>query len=177
MVWRTLPADRAIERLNALPYGEAVDTFAQCCAAAAWAHAMAGLRPYADTSALLDTADRVWSESGETAWREAFAGHPRIGEREAAAPAGATAQHWSEQEQARVLAADADVRAELAAAQREYEKRFGHVFLICATGMSAPDILAALRRRLGNDRATELRTAAEEQRRITRLRLEKLLTS
>jgi OHCU decarboxylase len=167
----------ALARLNALPRAEATAAFAQCCAAPAWAAAMAALRPYPDAGALLDTADRVWNELGPDAWRDAFAGHPRIGERKAEAPTTNLAQRWSAQEQAGMRHADADAQAQLVAAQREYEARFGHIFLICATGRTASEMLDELRRRLRNDADTELHIAAAEQHRITRLRLEKLLSS
>jgi OHCU decarboxylase len=167
----------ALERLNALPRADAAAAFRQCCAAPAWVDAMVAGRPYDSVDALLDTADRIWQQLGPPAWRDAFAGHPRIGETKPAAAAGATAQQWSAQEQAGVRHADADIATELAGAQRAYEARFGHIFLICATGLSAGEMLDALRTRLGNDADTELRVAAEEQRRITRLRLEKMLGS
>jgi OHCU decarboxylase len=167
----------ALARLNAAPREDAIAAFTQCCAARAWAETMAELRPYRDPDALLDTADRVWEELGPDAWRSAFDGHPRIGERKPAADTSAAAQRWSEQEQAGARQADAGVQARLAEAQRAYEARFRHIFLICATGRSAAEMLQELERRLRNDPHTELRVAAEEQRRITRLRLEKLLTS
>jgi OHCU decarboxylase len=173
-----LAVDRAaLERLNAAPHSDAIAAFATCCAASAWATAMASLRPYRDVDALLATADSVWQELGPDAWRTAFDGHPRIGERKAAAATTTTEARWSEQEQAGVAHADAGVQGRLAAAQQEYEARFGHIFLICATGRSAAEMLDELERRLGNDPDTELRVAAEEQRKITRLRLEKVLTS
>lgn len=167
----------ALDRLNALPSGEAVAAFTQCCAARAWASAMAAQRPYRNAHALFETADRIWQDLGPDAWREAFDGHPRIGERKSAAVQTATEERWSAQEQAGAQHADAVVSAELAAAQRAYEARFGHIFLICATGLSALDMLAALRTRMRHDPQTELRVAAEEQQKITRLRLEKLLKS
>ncbi len=170
----------AVARLNALPDREAVAELRQCCASQAWAQAMAAQRPYRDVHALLDTADVTWHHMGPDAWREAFDGHPRIGERTGAADATATAtqRQWSAGEQAAAAAsADESQRASLTAAQQEYEERFGDIFLIFATGKSTAEILDALRSRLSNDADTELRVAAEEQRRITRLRLEKMLRS
>ena len=175
---RTPAAEQAaLDRLNALPADEAVATFAQCCAAQVWATAMAAHRPYRNPDALYETADRIWRDLGPDAWREAFHGHPRIGEKESAAARTATEARWSAQEQAAAQQADAEVSAELAAAQRAYEARFGHIFLICATGLSAMTMLGMLRLRMRNDPQTELRVAAEDQRKITRLRLEKLLRS
>jgi OHCU decarboxylase len=171
-------ADAAgLERLNALPYDDAVAAFVQCCAARAWADRMAGGRPFDSVPELFALADRMWDELGPPAWREAFAGHPRIGQVKADGDPGGRAPRWSAEEQAGVQRGGADERAELAEAQREYEHRFGHIFLICATGLGADEMLAALRKRMGNDAETELRVAAAEQARITRLRLRKLLNS
>jgi OHCU decarboxylase len=107
----------------------------------------------------------VWWSLGPDDWREAFAHHPRIGER---------AEGWSAAEQAGVAGAAGDVRAQLAAANRAYETRFGHIYLVRAAGRGADELLALARARLANDAETELRVAAEEQRQITRLRLERL---
>jgi allantoicase len=170
--------------LDALPAPRAEAELLACCASRAWAAGVAAARPFGDAATLAATADEVWARLGPDDWLEAFAAHPRIGERVAAAPGapegagaarppGGTAA-WSAGEQAGVAGADPAVLAELAEGNRVYEERFGHVFLICATGLSADAMLAALRERLGNDPATELRVAAEEQRKITHLRLEKL---
>jgi OHCU decarboxylase len=170
-------ADPALARLNALPREDAVAAFAQCCAAAAWAQRMADARPFDDRQELLTVAEREWQELGPDAWRAAFAGHPRIGEGKAAAATTGTEQRWSAQEQSGMQRADDAARTQLAAAQRRYEAQFGHIFLICATGLGADDMLVALEARLHNDPETELLVAASEQARITRLRLEKLLTT
>lgn len=128
---------------------------------------MLAARPFTSDTALLHSAEHAWWGLEPRDWLEAFAQHPRIGERSADA--------WSRREQAGVDGATAATRAALAAATRAYEERFGHVFLICATGKSADQMLDALRRRLANDPATELRIAAGQQAEITRLRLEKLV--
>lgn len=164
-------AEPRVDELNALPREQAVSELLRCCGARAWAETVADARPFADREALLDTSDAVWRALAREDWLEAFRGHPRIGER---APAGQHGAEWSEQEQAKVLAAGDEARAELAALNRLYEQRFGYIFLICATGLDAADILEALRWRVDNDAATELQLAAEEQRKITRLRLERL---
>jgi OHCU decarboxylase len=135
---------------------------------------MAVGRPYRDVGALLAASDRVWSRLAPDDWLEAFAKHPRIGQR-AAATATGTERQWSEAEQSRAQGAAPSVLAQLASVNAEYEDRFGHVFLICATGKSADEILANARSRLQNDPEHELRVAAEEQRRITSLRLRKLV--
>lgn len=130
---------------------------------------MAAGRPYRDLTNLMEAAESAWSDLTPDDWLRAFAAHPRIGAQGGHAPA------ISEREQSRVMQASSQTLAALAAENREYESRFGHVFLISASGRTAEQILASLRDRMGNDAATELRVAAGEQRKITRLRLEKLL--
>jgi OHCU decarboxylase len=156
------------EHLNGLPDAEARAALTKCCASARWVAQMLAARPFGSDGALLASADRIWWALGREDWLEAFARHPRIGER--------AAEEWSRGEQAGVNGATAAIRAELAERNRAYEKRFGHVFLISATGKTAEAMLGELRRRLANDPATELRIAAGEQAKITRLRLEKLVT-
>jgi OHCU decarboxylase len=160
--------------LNALPTSEAERELLACCGSRAWAREVAGGRPYPDAETLLSTADWVWSRLAPDDWREAFAKHPRIGERAPPAATG-TERRWSDREQSRAQEGASAVLAELASANAQYEDRFGHVFLICATGKSADEILADARVRLNNHPEHELRVAAEEQRRITHLRLRKLL--
>ena len=169
--------DEALRRLNSLPREEAAAELLKCCGSTRWAEAMTEERPFVDERALLETADRVWRGLGREDWLEAFRSHPKIGERKAARETGEGARRWSEEEQSGTRDAGGDVLAELAAANREYEEKFGHIFIVCATGKSAAEMLALLRQRLGNDAETELRVAAEEQRRITQLRLKKSLES
>ena len=145
-----------------------------CCPARRWAQAMVALRPYNSVESLSLTADQVWSTMVEPDWLEAFAAHPRIGERKA--PAAKTiAAIWSQQEQSSASAATDPVLAKLAEDNARYEQRFGFTYIVCATGKSAEEMLAILERRLNNDRGTELREAAEQQRQITQIRLGKWL--
>jgi 2-oxo-4-hydroxy-4-carboxy-5-ureidoimidazoline decarboxylase len=157
------------EYLNGLPGNAARAALTRCCASRRWVDAMLAARPFASDAALFQAAERAWWALGKDDWLEAFGGHPRIGER----GIDALARH----EQAGMNRVGEETRAALAQGNREYEARFGHVFLICATGKSATDMLGALRARFGNDPATELRIAAGEQAKITRLRLEKLAAS
>ena len=163
-----------VEELNALPPADAERALLDCCGSRAWARAVAAARPFTDEAALHASADRAWDALGRTDRLEAFAAHPRIGER--AATGGGAHARWSAQEQSGTSGAGEDVARALLEGNREYEARFGHVFLIRASGRSAEEMLAALRERLGNDPATELGIAAEQQREIMHLRLEKLLT-
>ncbi len=136
---------------------------------------MARRRPFLAPEELMETADRVWQELSPQDWLEAFRTHPKIGEKSAAKSGSRESPRWSAREQAGAAGAPAEMLEELARANRDYEWKFGYIFIVCATGKTADEILALLRQRLQNDPAVELRIAAEEQRRITRLRLKKLL--
>ena len=164
-----------VARLNALPRDQAERELLTCCGSLTWAREVAAARPFADFESLLATADRVWRALSPDEWLEAFSKHPRIGERAARATPELEGR-WSEGEQSRAREGTPAVLTDLAMANAEYENRFGHVFLICASGKSAEEILEQARVRLHNDPDSELRVAAEEQRRITHLRLRKLLT-
>jgi OHCU decarboxylase len=147
-----------------------------CCGARRWASAMVVQRPIADIVELSEAADRAWEAMSEADWMEAFACHPRIGERRAA-PGSEKSEAWSAQEQASAEAAKASTMRELADGNAHYEKQFGFTYIVCATGKSAGEMLASLKRRLVNDRATELKEAAEQQRQIMQIRLGKWLLS
>ena len=155
-----------VAALNALDDGAARRELTRCCGSRRWVAAMAGRRPFAGRAELFQAADDCWWTLEGSDWLEAFAQHPRIGERAAG---------WAADEQAGVAGAAGETVKSLAKLNHDYERRFGHVFLICATGKSAAEMLGELTRRLGNDPRTELRVAATEQAKITRLRLEKLL--
>ncbi len=167
----------AVAAFDALPDHEAAPLLEGCCGSQAWVQGMLARRPFRTMTHLLDEADAVWWSLGAADWREAFDHHPRIGERSSAAPRGAAAEAWSAQEQRGASTAAADTRQALAEANREYERRFGHIYLVSAAGKSADELLAVLRERLANDPEMELRVAAGEQAKITRLRLEKLCTT
>jgi 2-oxo-4-hydroxy-4-carboxy-5-ureidoimidazoline decarboxylase len=164
-----------IADLNALDEESAVRELLRCCGSTRWARAMAAARPFTSVAAVEQAADACWQTMALPDFLEAFAAHPKIGARQAGQPGlDATAQ-WSVQEQSGVNDAAQGVQERLAAGNRAYEARFGYIFIICATGKSAAEILAALEQRLRHAPAHELRIAAEEQRAIARLRLEKLL--
>jgi 2-oxo-4-hydroxy-4-carboxy-5-ureidoimidazoline decarboxylase len=165
------------ERLNALSEAEARALLLRCCGSSRWAAAMIGARPFASDDAVFAAADRTWWALGPEDWLEAFAAHPRIGDRASADSRHAATREWSREEQTAAVTADEEVRTALAAGNAEYERRFGHIFLIRATGRSADEIQAELRRRLENDPGVERREAAGEQATITRLRLERLAAS
>ncbi len=160
-----------LARLNALPVDEARAALARCCGSKAWVDAMLAHRPFADRAALLRTAEAAWWALGEADHREAFAAHPRIGEARVPASGDAT---WSTQEQQAAASAEAATLARLADLNRRYDATFGFIFIICATGRSAASMADALAARIDNPVREELRTAAEEQAKITRLRLTRL---
>ena len=136
---------------------------------------MVSRRPFFSREAVLRAADDEWTSTGESDWLEAFSHHPRIGESAAVAGGSATARSWSATEQSGVASAADETRIGLARLNHDYETRFGFIYIVCATGRSAGELLDLARSRMQNDRDAELRVAAEEQRKITRLRLEKLL--
>lgn len=164
-----------IGKLNRLPAEEARAALLACCGSARWAEAVAALRPFWDVGQLLSIAGRVWRELGREDWLEAFRAHPKIGESRPQRETGAEAREWSEGEQARAREAPGETLDALAEANREYEERFGFIFIVCAAGRSAEEMLALLRGRIDNDPEAELHVAAGEQWRITELRLRKFL--
>jgi 2-oxo-4-hydroxy-4-carboxy-5-ureidoimidazoline decarboxylase len=153
----------------------ATEAMLACCGSKRWAAAMVALRPIATVVALSEAADRVWRTMQEADWLEAFACHPRIGDRKAAEHVGARSNAWSKQEQAKASTAGETILAELAEGNRLYEGRFGFTYIVCATGKSAEEMLAILKRRLASTRETELRESAEQQRQIMQIRLGKWL--
>jgi 2-oxo-4-hydroxy-4-carboxy-5-ureidoimidazoline decarboxylase len=171
----TLPSSAALARLNGLSEEEARSTLERCCGARRWVQAMLAARPFASPSALLTRAESVWLGLEAADYLEAFSHHPEIGanlgelRRKFAGTAALSAA-----EQASALGASEAVLSALAQQNRAYKERFGHVFIVCASGKSAEAMLAMLEQRLENEAATELRIAAAEQAKITRLRLEKL---
>jgi OHCU decarboxylase len=164
-----------LARWNLLSPDEALTKILPCCGSKAWAHSMVARRPLADEDTLLRVSREIWRSLTPSEWMEAFQSHPRIGETHASQPPSNQSAAWSTQEQRDVADAEAEVKAALADANREYERRFNRIFIVCATGKSAPEILAILQQRLHNDADTELHQAAEQQRQITELRLRKWL--
>ena len=164
-----------LRQLNAMDDQEIRAALADFCAAPAWIDRMAASRPFATPAAVLTAADTAADAVKPDDWREAFAHHPPIGERAAERRQSDTAQTLSAQEQSAAGRASPSEIAALAEGNRAYMDRFGYVFIVCATGRTAAEMLAMLRDRLKNDPETEWRVAAGEQRRITRLRLENLL--
>ena len=163
-----------ITGFDRMPAAEAAELLRACCGASRWVDRMLARRPFGALGALLGTADEIWNALGPGDWREAFDHHPRLGESRSVAVQGEQARAWSSGEQAGMRDADAVARIALAEANAAYEARFGYICIICATGLGAGDLLTLTEERLANAPEDELPIAAEEQRKITRLRLLKL---
>jgi OHCU decarboxylase len=174
----------SVDALNALALADAEKDFLACGGVSRWAHGMAARRPFSDPAELSRVADELWRELGPDDWLEAFSRHPKIGQK-IAPPEGASAESpesdvakkWSSQEQTGVQRASADVITRLARGNDAYWERFGFIFIVCATGKTAEQMLAILERRIQNERSVELPIAAEELRQIMHIRLQKLLTA
>ncbi|MFI5691823.1 2-oxo-4-hydroxy-4-carboxy-5-ureidoimidazoline decarboxylase [Kribbella sp. NPDC051586] len=160
-----------LEEFNSTPADRLRPALAACCDVPRWVDGILAKRPYGDLAALTAVADQSLRELDDNEVDRALQAHPRIGDR----PQGASAEaSWSRKEQSGV-GDDPEVRQAIAEGNRQYEERFGRVFLICATGLSAQDMLASLRERLTHDDATEAPVVHEELRKIALLRLAKVV--
>jgi OHCU decarboxylase len=156
-----------LAELNRLPRYRAEEEFLKCCGSKAWARSMARRRPFANLDRLLQAAGEIWRSMDSSDWLEAFQAHPRIGERNVS---GAPAR-----EQSGMDRAPSAVVSAIEEANHEYFEKFGFIFIVCASGKSGEEMLVNLRARLPNAPGQELRIAAEEQNKITLLRLKKLV--
>jgi len=163
---------RTLAQLNSLPQLDAERELQSCCASPAWASRVAAARPFADVDGLIQASEATLAGLDWTEIEAALSAHPRIGQRAAGANREAS---WSAQEQAGATGAPVETAVALREVNEEYERRFGHVFLIYATGRSAEEMLAAARERLEHDEETERGVVRGELSKITRLRLRKLL--
>ena len=160
---------------NSLSFNDAVDQLKACCGLDNWTRNVASRRPFNSLSDLIGQAHEVWWSLEPADWLEAFKSHPKIGEMKAKVPGSTQAVEWSRNEQAETRAASQESAAALAALNAQYERRFGYIFIVCATGKSTEEMLDILRKRLENGPDDEIRIAAAEQAKITELRLRKLL--
>jgi OHCU decarboxylase len=167
-----------LERLNRLPEDQAEAAFLACCGSREWARRMAISRPFWGLDDLLVNSDLIWWSLGREDWLEAFAAHPQIGDKAPEKPAeagGEQARQWSASEQKGTRGVAPEILDKLAKGNRAYHNKFGYIFIVCATGKGARQMLDILRERFVNDPETELRVAADEQRKITNLRLRKMV--
>src|ERR1700688_880013 len=158
---------------NVLPSAQAETVLMDCCCSARWGASVASRRPYENVEAFHKAADAIWWNLERADWLEAFSHHPQIGDKPASG--SQSARQWAEAEQTGARAATEEVKTRLARGNRAYFDKFGYIYIVCASGKSAAGMLAILEQRLQNDMASELSIAAEQQRLITRIRLEKLL--
>ena len=164
-----------LARWHALPPDEAAAEVLSCCGSKAWAAQLAASRPYSDEQSLFAAADTCWQGLPAADWLEAFRSHPRIGEKHAAAKTSAVSAAWSSSEQSQMKDADAAILMRMQAGHRQYEERFGRIFIVCASGKQPAEMLQILERRLSHEPATELLESAAQQQQIMQLRLRKWL--
>jgi len=166
-----------LEKINTLSERDAHTLFRLCCGSKRWAQEMTSHRRFQNREEMLAIAEEVWNNLSHDDWKEAFAQHPRIGDIKSLWKEFSTTAQWAEGEQAGVKQTSEKVLKALAEGNKLYEAKFGYIFIVCATGKSAEEMLAILNIRLNNYPADEIKIAAAEQAKITRLRLEKLLNT
>jgi 2-oxo-4-hydroxy-4-carboxy-5-ureidoimidazoline decarboxylase len=162
--------------LNSWDVAVARAELVRCCGSRRWVDAMIQRRPFATIEELFEASDDIWLGLSSEDWLEAFSHHPKIGGKDSLRAKFASTKQWSTGEQAGVQLASDEVLDKLTEGNDAYEKKFGYIFIVCATGKSADEMLSLLQARLGNDPDTEIHLAMGEQGKITRIRLEKLLS-
>lgn len=167
----------ALAKINNAEVREAELIFCDCCGSTEWSKRMANSRPFDSESELLQLAAVVWNELDKSDWLEAFATHPKIGESKAPKMKQARSAEWSIGEQSGMNSAAESLKSDLADANNKYFEKFGFIFIVCATGKRAEEMLELCRSRTENDRETEITNAAGEQQKITEIRLRKLLST
>jgi OHCU decarboxylase len=165
-----------LECLNSMPSAEARHELHKCCGSTNWTKHMSERRPFTTGDELLKDAEEIWWSLAPDDWLEAFRSHPKIGETKAPQHLSAEAQKWSADEQSGAATVTPDTLRALAKLNQEYQQRFGYIYIVCATGKSSEEMLANLKDRMDNAAEDELRIAAAEQAKITKLRLQKLLS-
>ncbi|MCB2375986.1 2-oxo-4-hydroxy-4-carboxy-5-ureidoimidazoline decarboxylase [Hymenobacter sp. BT635] len=166
-----------LPELNSRPAPARAEALAKCCGATAWVSRLNAIFPVPDADTLFAQASTIWHELAEADWREAFTHHPKIGDVNSLKEKFASTSQWAEGEQGAVKQASQNTLEALAAGNEQYEQKFGYIFIVCATGKSAEEMLALLQARLPNSPEQEIRVAMAEQDKITRIRLEKLLAA
>lgn len=166
-----------LPELNQLPFSQLKEILATCCGSTKWASELANLFPFESRESLFEQAEIIWFALTESDWREAFSHHPKIGDINSLREKYASTAAWAEGEQAGVAMASKSVLEMLAEGNQFYEEKFGYIFIVCATGKSAEDMLNSLESRLLHAPEEEIQIATQEQNKITRIRLEKLLVS
>lgn len=164
-----------LHELNTLPREQLIEELTKCCGSSAWVNKMLPFFPADDLVELLEDAEEQWYKCSENDWKEAFSHHPKIGDIDSLKKKFASTAQWASGEQSGVNTASEQTIEALAEGNKKYEEKFGYIFIVCATGKTAEEMLGILASRLPNDPKEEIEIAADEQRKITRLRLEKLV--
>ena len=164
-----------LHELNTLNKQQLIAELMKCCGSSAWVYRMLPYIPADDMIELLEDAEEQWWQCSESDWKEAFAHHPKIGDVESLTKNFASTAQWASGEQSAVNVASKETIEALAEGNRLYEEKFGYIFIVCATRKSAEEMLEILQSRLKNNPEEEIHIAADEQNKITKLRIEKLL--
>jgi 2-oxo-4-hydroxy-4-carboxy-5-ureidoimidazoline decarboxylase len=164
-----------LHELNTISKQQLTEELNKCCGSSAWVNNMLPFFPADDMVEILEDAEEQWWKCSEADWKEAFAHHPKIGDVESLKKKFASTAQWASGEQSGVTAASQQTIQALAEGNKDYEKKFGYIFIVCATGKSAEEMLEILQSRLPNSPEDEIQIAADEQNKITKLRIEKLL--
>lgn len=164
-----------LDNLNTLNSIQRAEALAKCCGATHWVNKMNEIFPVADEKILLHEAEKLWRQCSESDWLEAFTHHPKIGDVNSLKEKYAATAAWAEGEQSSVKESSLAVLQALSAGNAEYENKFGYIFIVCATGKTASEMLAMLQDRIKNKAADEIQIAAQEQNKITAIRLKKLI--
>ncbi len=167
--------DMTLHDLNTLPIQQLKEELFKCCGSSAWVNRMVPFFPAEDLVEVLEDAEEEWYKCNREDWKEAFAHHPKIGDVGSLKNNFASTAQWASSEQSRVNMASGETIQALMKANEEYEKKFGYIFIVSAAGKSAEEILGMLHSRLINNPEDEIEIAADEQNKITKLRLEKLV--
>ena len=164
-----------LHELNTLPKQQLIEELTKCCGSSAWVNKMLPFFPADDLVELLEDAEEQWFLCSEGDWKQAFAQHPKIGDIDSMNKKFTSTLHWASGEQRAVNTASQKTIEALAEGNKRYQEKFGYIFIVCATGKSADEMLGMLQTRLQNNPEVEIEIAADEQNKITKLRLEKLL--
>ncbi|MEW5798736.1 MAG: 2-oxo-4-hydroxy-4-carboxy-5-ureidoimidazoline decarboxylase [Bacteroidota bacterium] len=165
-----------LEEFNVLSDEKFFAELERCCGSRQWINGMKKKRPYNSFTSIFQHADNVWKSLSQDDWKEAFTHHPKIGDVENVRKKFGSTGNWAESEQRGVQNSSEEILRQLAEGNNSYEKKFGYIFIVCATGKNADEMLSILNSRLNNSVEQEIHIAAEEQRKITRIRLEKLFS-
>lgn len=171
----TVNANSKLEILNASSEDEAIEELTRCCGSSSWVEKMLARRPFHSVEELFSAADDIWFKLAPQDWVEAFSHHPRIGDVDSLRAKFASTASWCENEQKGVSQATEDVLHQLAKLNDAYFEKYGYIFIVCATGKTADQMLEILKARMPNNNDDEIKVAAGEQAKITKIRLEKLV--